>query len=509
MKKLLFIFLVIAMLSPIVSAYSATYYLTTDADDGYTQQMTTNATWSDIRNGAGTDVDTTSVQLLTDIKADSATDRFAYLHRSHLIFNTSDLPDSDIWINSATIRLTTSSASTVLGDMGVGITNFTIDGTITGDDYDNCGILLQSDYKNVSAVGVGTTNTWTLTSAGRANVSKTGLTGFCIRMEPDISNSSPWLLNSRTYFGVWSAAHVTASEIPLLTVDYTLKPTSAFSGTPTSGLNPLSVTFTDSSTNYPTNWDWYWSADETKDSDDQNPTTTLPTGTYNVRLYTANTAGGDWENKTAYIYSTPAPTDIYISSVSSVTNKGATFGIGGCFNGSVWVKYGQNPQGMTWKSQNATCSGSAATITVSGGNMLTNTLYYVHACQLGVCNTSYSTFTTSAPGAVTQPNLGSGFDNLTESEFNLFNVVPDIMTPYTTVIPLNIFFGIILGLITMGMWAANKSTRLVSVLMIIAAPLLFSAGSGLDIGIPGALQSLGEACLAVGIAGTLLSLVRR
>ena len=78
-------------------------------------------------------------------------------------------------------------------------------------------------------------------------------------------------------------------------------PVTGFSANVTSGTTPLAVGFTDSSTNTPTNWDWYWYANETKSSDLQNPTTALTTGTYAVRLYTSNSAGGDWENKTAYI----------------------------------------------------------------------------------------------------------------------------------------------------------------------------------------------------------------
>ncbi len=77
-------------------------------------------------------------------------------------------------------------------------------------------------------------------------------------------------------------------------------PVTGFTANKTSGTSPLAVGFTDSSTNTPTNWDWYWYANETKSSDAQNPVATLTTGVYNVRLYTSNSAGGDWENKTAF-----------------------------------------------------------------------------------------------------------------------------------------------------------------------------------------------------------------
>ena len=78
-------------------------------------------------------------------------------------------------------------------------------------------------------------------------------------------------------------------------------PVTGFTANMTSGSSPLAVRFTDSSTNTPANWDWYWYPNETKSSDLQNPVTVLTTGLYNVRLYTSNSAGGDWENKTSYI----------------------------------------------------------------------------------------------------------------------------------------------------------------------------------------------------------------
>lgn len=79
-------------------------------------------------------------------------------------------------------------------------------------------------------------------------------------------------------------------------------PVSEFTAKPLTGKTPLTVRFTDKSLNSPTNWDWYWYMNETKSSDAQNPTAVFTVaGTYNVRLYTSNSGGGSWLNKTAYI----------------------------------------------------------------------------------------------------------------------------------------------------------------------------------------------------------------
>jgi PKD repeat protein len=88
----------------------------------------------------------------------------------------------------------------------------------------------------------------------------------------------------------------------LLTVRI-ITPVTNFTATPLTGASPLLIQFKDTSDNTPSYWDWYWFANETKSSDTQNATASLVTGTYNVRLYSSNAAGGDWENKTGYIIS--------------------------------------------------------------------------------------------------------------------------------------------------------------------------------------------------------------
>jgi PKD repeat protein len=85
-----------------------------------------------------------------------------------------------------------------------------------------------------------------------------------------------------------------------------LEPVSAFSGTPLSGSSPLSVVFTDSSTNSPTSWLWekndgggWVDFDGTPDA--QNPTEDFDAGTWSVRLTASNAGGTDVEEKTDYV----------------------------------------------------------------------------------------------------------------------------------------------------------------------------------------------------------------
>lgn len=89
----------------------------------------------------------------------------------------------------------------------------------------------------------------------------------------------------------------TETKVDYITV---ASPVADFSGTPTSGTVPLSVDFTDLSTNVPTSW--FWDFGDGGSSTDQDPTYVYNyIGTYTVTLTATNGSGSDSETKIAYI----------------------------------------------------------------------------------------------------------------------------------------------------------------------------------------------------------------
>jgi PKD repeat protein len=85
-------------------------------------------------------------------------------------------------------------------------------------------------------------------------------------------------------------------------------PVAAFTATSLNGLAPLSVTFTDASTNSPTAWSWESRPSGTDDdwtefSTEQNPTYEFAAGAYDIRLTATNAAGNDTVTETQYISS--------------------------------------------------------------------------------------------------------------------------------------------------------------------------------------------------------------
>ncbi|HIE31859.1 MAG TPA: PKD domain-containing protein [Methanosarcinales archaeon] len=81
------------------------------------------------------------------------------------------------------------------------------------------------------------------------------------------------------------------------------EPVADFSGTPTSGTEPLTVDFTDASTSYDGITAWEWDFGDGNTSTDQNPSNTYSEGTYTVTL-TVTEADGDSDMQTEVNYIT-------------------------------------------------------------------------------------------------------------------------------------------------------------------------------------------------------------
>lgn len=102
-------------------------------------------------------------------------------------------------------------------------------------------------------------------------------------------------------------------------------PVASFTADRTSGTEPLTVSFTDTSTGAPTSWSWAW-GDGTADSTMQNPSHEFTAaGTYDVVL-TATNAGGS-TTATRRITVSPAPVTPVASFNASVSNGSAPLAV--------------------------------------------------------------------------------------------------------------------------------------------------------------------------------------
>lgn len=100
-------------------------------------------------------------------------------------------------------------------------------------------------------------------------------------------------------------------------------PVANFIGTPLTGIAPLTVSFTDQSTNTPTNWSWNFGNGAV--SSVRNPSTTYSTpGTYTVTLTASNAAGSNQFTRTGYVVVSPSVVVAPISNFSATPLTGVS-----------------------------------------------------------------------------------------------------------------------------------------------------------------------------------------
>jgi PKD repeat protein/Zn-dependent metalloprotease len=177
----------------------------------------------------------------------------------------------------------------------------------------------------------------------------------------------------------------TATKTAYITVLPVLPPPVAdFTANVTSGMAPLTVNFTDLSTNSPSNWVWDFGNGQL--STQQNPVVTYDTpGTYTVKLTASNGSGGNTITKTAYITVSPTvltPVANFTANVTSGTapltvtfqdlsSNAPTNWVWDFGNGQLSTQ--QNPV-VTYNTP-GTYTVKLTASNISGGNTITKTAY--------------------------------------------------------------------------------------------------------------------------------------
>jgi len=114
----------------------------------------------------------------------------------------------------------------------------------------------------------------------------------------------------------WFSDESLTSEAP--------KPVASFSATPTSGVAPLTVQFTDASSGSPTAWSWDFGDGSAADTS-QNPTHVYSSaGTFSVSLTAVNSSGSSTITKTSLITISAVQSPAQVTAGASTSNYSST-----------------------------------------------------------------------------------------------------------------------------------------------------------------------------------------
>ena len=301
--RVIFLILLIALL--LVGTVGAETLYVFPTANGTAKNSTTNMTFSNKIGGIGDAIDNVNDFYARLVSAPLA-NNFSDFRKPILAFDTSGVSaNGSNTITGITLTLYRVGEAHEHGVPQYGLVGVTpaSNTSIAATDYNKVVPTIELAPRLTTAAGL---NTWTFNSTGLAYADPKGYTCVTVMSSWGITGvfGGSWGANTYTtqnYFRNMNCA--TISHRPVMKIDYTIKPTADFSATPTTGAAPLTVTFTDESTNDPTSWLWDFGDGSSENETEQNPVHTFDCGTFTVNLTACNDAGCDYELKPLYIQS--------------------------------------------------------------------------------------------------------------------------------------------------------------------------------------------------------------
>lgn len=255
---LLFLILLVGVVS------ADTLMLTPSADGDISRLIYPNMeTFSVLRNGVGTDADSTNIFGYSALVAGGTTNTYINMIRGVFIFDTQGLPD-DATVTSATLNLYQGATSTGIppqfGDrpfITTSITNFATGGSgfqgIVPASFNQVGgTRFSTDKRFYYGINLNYYSTYILNPTGLSVISPYSPTGYAVRTDWDIDNIEP-----SSWYGwknSWIEFHTSkygADSTPQLIISYTvpapaLPAPTVSSISPSTAFNtaPVSVTIT-------------------------------------------------------------------------------------------------------------------------------------------------------------------------------------------------------------------------------------------------------------------------
>jgi len=199
-------------------------------------------------------------------------------------------------------------------------------------NYGDCVDWFAPGVSITSAWYTSTTATNTISGTSMATPHTAGVAALYLGMNP---SASPATVRDATYAATTKGV-VTSSSTANNHLLYSgfiaggggggTAPVASFTADPPSGVAPLTVSFTDTSSGSPTSWAWDFQDDGSVDSALQNPSFTFATpGDYTVILTATNTYGSSSATATITVMEPPPPPAGITLSVTGYKVKGVQF----------------------------------------------------------------------------------------------------------------------------------------------------------------------------------------
>lgn len=179
---------------PLFAGGVTTYQPSSSYITGYTNMDPGGSnTWASLTGGAGT----SGVAGSPDVRynSQSGVNVWSFIRRAHFFFDTSAIGSASV-ISSATFEvyfnspITAPSDTTSLRDLYCVASTVSTNTSLAASDYAQVGSTSFGSiaYGSLSTLAY---NTWTLNASGRANINKTGVSRFALRINADLTNTAP------------------------------------------------------------------------------------------------------------------------------------------------------------------------------------------------------------------------------------------------------------------------------------------------------------------------------
>ena len=288
--------LFLLLLMPTASAVQVVVNATYDGSVG----SGTDATWSAMRNGQGTAAsvlqnNTHSGQ--TNSGPLNVSGQYSENWRGLITWDTAAIPDGAT-ITSAVVSVYGRDKLNELGTANFAIidANPSSKSAYVMEDYNKTTFTRMATDIPYATFTDDVWQNFTLNAQGRANISKIGLTTFMLTHSADVDNSPlTWKNDSMSAFEIRGLSYLSGSYTPYITINYDISvtpPVASFTSNVTSGTAPLTVGFTDTSTNSPTSWNWSF-GDGTFSTTQNSIKLYSTAGNYVVTLNATNAGGSN------------------------------------------------------------------------------------------------------------------------------------------------------------------------------------------------------------------------